>query len=770
MPDTPRNQKDTPNDTHWTSWLAKMVFPTMAVDDDKKDPSSPRPSLSLRRQVTRRIQLTRRGHLVLESRVADRLLEAIPINTEPEFKTMRYTAVCCAADEFAEHGYTLRQQLNHRQTELMIIITLYNEDHILFARTLHGVMKNIAHLCSLKQSSTWHEQAWQKVVVTIVADGRKVIHPRILHILASMGVYQPGVAKNQVDQVPVQAHVYEYTTQISIDGDMNIKGADKGIVPVQILLCIKEKNAKKIDSHRWCFNAFGRILQPSICVLLDAGTRPGNTSIYELWKAFDRLPHVAGACGEIRAMLGTLNHQVLHPLVAAQNFEYKMSNILDKPFETVFGYISVLPGAFSAYRYSALQNDVNQQGPLASYFSTQGSGLFERNMYLAEDRILCFELVAKRHERWLLHYVKTAFAETDVPHQLEEFISQRRRWINGSFFAAIHSLWHFYMIPCRSRHSWSRIILLSIQAFYNIINIGFSWLALGNFYIAFYFITKGLADPSVDPFGNGWGLRLFDFFQFFYLFLITVLFISSIGNRPQGAKGLFYLCVIGFALIMAYMLFGTIWQIYQVMGQVGSDGLGEQQRNLIISLAVTYGLYFVASLLYFDPIPMITSFFPYLLLMPCYVNVLTIYSFCNTHDVSWGTKGDNSMDSDLGVVKRTEMDRTVELELPADEFDINLDYEAALHALVSPNDKKQKQKTISLEDYYRSFRTYLLLLWVTCNTVLVVVVTSTDYTSLFHSSPGTTYMAVVSWTNAGLTVFRFLGSFLYLVIRLFSAV
>ena len=29
-------------------------------------------------------------------------------------------------------------------------------------------------------------------------------------------------------------------------------------------------------------------------------------------------------------------------LVASQNFEYKMSNILDKPTESLFGYISVL--------------------------------------------------------------------------------------------------------------------------------------------------------------------------------------------------------------------------------------------------------------------------------------------------------------------------------------------------------------------------------------------------------------------------------------------
>jgi hypothetical protein len=41
--------------------------------------------------------------------------------------------------------------------------------------------------------------------------------------------------------------------------------------------------------------------------------------------------------------------------VAAQNFEYKVSNILDKPTESLFGYISVLVGHYDIPRFHFLK-------------------------------------------------------------------------------------------------------------------------------------------------------------------------------------------------------------------------------------------------------------------------------------------------------------------------------------------------------------------------------------------------------------------------------
>lgn len=79
----------------------------------------------------------------------------------------------------------------------------------LFAETMHGIMKNIRHLCSRNSSKTWGEGSWEKVVVCIVSDGRKKCDPQVYNYLAAMGVYQEGVAKREVNGKEVQAHVYE---------------------------------------------------------------------------------------------------------------------------------------------------------------------------------------------------------------------------------------------------------------------------------------------------------------------------------------------------------------------------------------------------------------------------------------------------------------------------------------------------------------------------------------------------------------------------------
>lgn len=724
------------------------------------------------------------GNFVLDNAVPPKLLDMCANRNEREFTHMRYSAATCDPNNFKDSGFTLRQVHYDppRRTELFIVMTMYNEEEDLFCRTMHGVIKNIAHLCKRDRSKTWGKEGWKKVVVCIVSDGRGKINSRTLSVIAAMGAYQEGIAKNKVGTKDVEAHIYEYTTQISVTPSMKIEGAERGTVPVQIIFCLKEKNAKKINSHRWFFNAFGAILQPNVCVLLDVGTMPGPTSIYHLWKAFDINSNVGGACGEIVALKGKYGQNLINPLVAAQNFEYKMSNILDKPLESVFGYITVLPGAFSAYRYIALQNDSVGEGPLQKYFLGEtmhgaGADIFTANMYLAEDRILCWELVSKRGGSWILHYVKSAYAVTDVPDQVPELISQRRRWLNGSFFAAVHSIFHFHYLY-RSSHTFMRKFWIHVEMFYQVFNLIFSWFALANYYIAFNILSDAMEDPTF----NLKGIHIFNVvINYCYLGLLLTCFILSLGNRPQGSKWGYTLAMIGFACITVYMTVAAFLLAFKGISNLAASDHGLSLssvftnhifRNIVLSLLATLGLYIIASLIFFEPWHMITSFIQYTLMSPSYIAVLNVYAFANVHDVSWGTKGDNKTTPDLGAVTTTKNKSEVEVEVPTSEKDINSLYEDAIHVLQTkpPKQEAKVDPLTAQEDYYRSFRTNVLLAWTLSNGLLAAAITSTNGNAATSGANKAVngYMAFLLYSVAGLAFVRFVGSTTYMIVRLFA--
>ena len=137
------------------------------------------------------------GNLVLDSAVPSKLLDMCALRNEREFTHMRYSAATCDPNSFKDEGFTLRQVHYDppRRTELFIVMTMYNEDEELFCRSMHGVMKNVAHLCKRDRSKTWGKDGWKKVVICIVSDGRQKINSRTLSVIATMGGYQDGIAK-----------------------------------------------------------------------------------------------------------------------------------------------------------------------------------------------------------------------------------------------------------------------------------------------------------------------------------------------------------------------------------------------------------------------------------------------------------------------------------------------------------------------------------------------------------------------------------------------
>lgn len=769
-----------------------------------------RQQVNLKRFPTRKVKLAKGAVFSTEYPVPSAIKNSILpeyIDAETgrtEFTHMRYTAATCDPDDFTvENGYKLRANTYGRQTELLIAITYYNEDKVLTARTMYGIMQNVRDICRLKKSEFWKSggtEPWQKIVVSLVFDGIDPCDKEVLDMLATIGLYQDGVMKKDIDGKETVAHIFEYTTQLCVTPKQQLvkptSNDPMSLPPIQMIFCLKQKNSKKINSHRWLFNAFGKILQPEIFILLDAGTKPGPKSILYLWESFYNNKNVGGACGEIHAMLGKNHRKLLNPLVAAQNFEYKISNILDKPLESSFGYVSVLPGAFSAYRYSAVEGR-----PLEQYFhgdhtlgsrlgkkGIDGMSIFRKNMFLAEDRILCFEVTFKAGCKWHLAYIKQSKAETDVPEAIDEFIGQRRRWLNGSFAATLYSVAHFPRIY-RSRHNPLRMFFFHIQEIYNLVNLVLSWFSLASYFLTTTVIMDLAANPRKYggdenshgfPFGDTASPIISLILKYLYCACLVISFILALGNRPKGSKTTYYIMVCIFGCIQIYVLVISFWLAANAFienkitsaSDFFSDFFDSITGLIVVALASTYGLYFISGILYLDPWHCIHSFPQYMFFMQSFVNILNVYAFCNWHDVSWGTKGSDKADALPSVHSKKNKedgeDEAVIEEADKPQKDIDMQFQQVVKRALTPYKPPPPEKTLNRDDENRNFRTNLVIVWLITNGALAIGVTSQSIHAFGIDASQTTktayFFGALLWSTAIVALIRFIGC-LYFVIK-----
>jgi hypothetical protein len=118
------------------------------------------PSKTLFRYKTQlRIPLTQHGNLVVDVPVPQKILE-VTTDSSAAFTHLRYSAVVADPDDFSKEGYTLRQSEDGQQTEIFIVVTMYNENQELFLRTWNSLNRNIQFLCSKKGTKVWGKDGW----------------------------------------------------------------------------------------------------------------------------------------------------------------------------------------------------------------------------------------------------------------------------------------------------------------------------------------------------------------------------------------------------------------------------------------------------------------------------------------------------------------------------------------------------------------------------------------------------------------------------------
>jgi len=163
---------------------------------------------------------------------------------------------------------------------------------------------------------------------------------------------------------------------------------------------------------------------------------------------------------------------------------------------------------------------------------------------------------------------------------------------------------------------------------------------------------------------------------------------------------------------------------------------------------------------------------------PTYINILNVYAFCNTHDITWGTKGDDKAEKLPSAT--TKPGGKVDVNIPTDEGDLNSQYESELRVFSTKFAPPPKAPSAQdkQEDYYKGFRSSVVLAWMFSNLALCGVVLLTGGLSLTIDPQAREeaenrrieiYMFVVLWSVAGLAAFRFIGAVWFLIVRMVSS-
>ena len=361
------------------------------------------------------------------------------------------------------------------------------------------------------------------------------------------------------------------------------------------------------------------MLDPELCYQLDVGTVVEASAISKLVAFMVDEPDVAAAASRI---LTSTPQGAASTLSIWQYMDFVMQKAVTWPTEVASGYLSVIPGQFCVFRWSAVSAPSSHAGgerPLDTYLrGLNAIAPLERVMFLAEDRVFGNEIVLARDKSWRIGYCPAAEATTDACDTFGELLRQRRRWQNSALAVRLW-LWGrlpaYLARPDKSVHDKARfttsMLWQGLLTACEVISPAFLSLML----IA---AAGGLVHPEKPALSAAVGGMLVVFGGLAWL---------TFSNRTSRWQSKLCLARDAAALLSVALLMG-----------VAIFSIPLQQAALLIAPAVLMATVITASI----PGQRLAALrhFPLYLLTDRLISlVLYGYALANVQNVTWGTKG-----------------------------------------------------------------------------------------------------------------------------------
>ncbi|AYV85728.1 MAG: hypothetical protein Satyrvirus34_8 [Satyrvirus sp.] len=534
-----------------------------------------------------------------------------------------------------------------KRTGLSVVIPFFNEPSHELQQTLNSLYN--AYLELQLSSKRWREK---QIRICLIQDGWHKAHFTMQNYLKKLfprkinGVdwwdHFPEFNKNFSDTETNAMYIFEKgfyePTEINVQD-----GFEKDRKPMILTLVVKINNRRKHNSHEWFLgkNGYAEASNGEYLFLTDAFTLYSETCLFHLVKELDNNKSLGAVTGRQRLMTrdqqGSDTETVLSLgflLRMVQLGDFELANCVYNGAFHNGGLLPVIPGPCGLYRASVvLENNVRD-----SYFKVVNeepdkTGLVLGNLRIAEDRVLSFYSVTKVKERYMAFNPLAVFyfeAETD----LQKFMLQRRRWINGSVAGYLYLLIFRFFDYLKWETSHLRKLYVGILLFCQLFTYAMVGIAPGISLKIFYY--------GIDYFNNyyNWGLDL----ELIALFVIIwAIYIAHVivHNIKKFNFALIYI-LLALAICTSVVTFSSLFHFIFISTQKNTSEFAlVYDIVLCMGVCVFVGPFFLALLLSgrgHSLLFMIKSYPAYILFMPMMIAWFGSYSYSRTWDLTWGNR------------------------------------------------------------------------------------------------------------------------------------
>lgn len=417
---------------------------------------------------------------------------------------------------------------------------------------------------------------------------------------------------------------------------------------MKITLMIKINNRRKHNSHEWFLakTGFAEAVNAKYLFLTDAFTFYSKKCLYYLVNELDKDNNLSSVTGRQRLMTrgqqgsGESVFSFGFILRSMQLYDFELANAVYNGAFHMGGLLPVIPGPCGLYRAS----DLLQDNVRNSYFNVVNeepskTGLVLGNLRIAEDRILSYYSVIKTSEQKRMAFNPLAVFYFEAETDLEKFILQRRRWINGSVAGYIYLLFQnfqdfrewdapFY----RKTYIW--ILLMCQFLIYCMVAIAPGILLRTLYYGLRYFLEYYNVDaeiPLILVFIGLWFIYICHVYvhyhkKFNYIIMYILSFLSIITSVVSFGS------LIHYAFVDAKLTF--------------LDIALSKHPVLYMAAAVLLFPFFLSVLLSgrgHSFMYMIKSFVQYTLFIPLLIGWFGSYAYSRIWDLTWGNRPANEL-------------------------------------------------------------------------------------------------------------------------------